>query len=57
MPLTQDELREVFKQYTRFTTDAAQGMTYCLDSKYLEGITNFLAAIRTLESIVEEIKS
>jgi len=57
MTLSQDELRKVFEEYVRFTTDAAQGMNYFLNSKYSEGISNLLKAIESLEDIVEKVES
>lgn len=57
MTLNQDELRDVFEEYIRFTIDASQGMNYCLNSKYEEGIENFANSLSTLEEIVKKIKS
>jgi len=57
MTLSQDELRDVFEKYLRFEIDAAQGMNYCMNSKYDDGIENFLKSINTLEDIIEKIKS
>jgi len=57
MTLSQDELREAFEEYVRFTIDTAQGMNYFLKSKYPEGVTNLLKSIQSLESIIEKVKS
>lgn len=57
MTLTNNEIRDVFEKYLRLNTDVAQGMNYCLDSKYNQGIDNFLKSIKALEYIIEKIKS
>ena len=57
MTLSQDELRVVFEKYLRLNIDVAQGMNYFLNSKYAEGTTNFLKAIKSLEEIIEKAKS
>jgi len=57
MTLSQDELRETFEKYLRLEIDMAQGMSYCMNSKYEQGIENFLQSIKTLEEIIEKIQS
>jgi hypothetical protein len=57
MTLNQDKLRGVFEKYIRFNIDAAQGMSYCLNSKYEEGTENFLKSIKALQDIIDDIKS
>lgn len=57
MPLTQDELREVFKNYIRLSTDLSQGMTYILNSKYNQGIDNWIEATDTLHEILRKVRS
>lgn len=56
MTLSQDEIREIFEKHLRCTIDIDQGMNYCLDSKYEAGIDNFLAAIKSLEYIIQKIR-
>ncbi len=57
MTLSQDELKTVFEKYNRLIIDISQGMNYCINSKYKEGTKNFLAAISSLQDIVQKIKS
>ena len=57
MLLTEDEVKEIFKKYLRFSIDGDQVMNYCLDSKYEESIENFYEAIKSLEYIIEKMKS
>jgi len=57
MTLSQDELRDIFKNYLRFNIDVSQGMNYYINSKYVEGNANFLSAINTLEDIIKKIES
>ena len=57
MTLSQDELREIFEKYLRFEIDVSQGMNYCINSKYEKGTENFLKSIKTLQDIIEKIKS
>jgi len=56
MTLSHDEIKDVFEKYLRLNIDVAQGMNYCINSKYEVGTQNFLQAIKTLEDIIEKIK-
>lgn len=57
MPLTQDEIKEVFKDYLRCEIDLAQAMNYVLHSKYQEGTLNLSKTISSLQKILEKIQS
>jgi len=57
MTLSQNELKIVFEKYLRFNIDASQGMNYCMNSKYTEGTENFIKALKSLQDIVDSVKS
>ena len=57
MTLSQDEIKDVFKEYIRLSTDLSQGMNYCINSKYKEGTENFLIALSSLQNIIDMVKS